>query len=302
MPQSANPDFNMLYQYAEVKTIVSKNKERNYMFSDIMKNVKAKSPLINVITNFVTVNDCANILLAAGASPCMAYDIREVEDIVSISQGLVINLGAIEDDRAMLLSTKKANEMKIPVIFDPVAAGASRLRNDLCTEFLQNVKFSVIRGNISEIKSLALGSSTTKGVDAADADEITENNISEVVKMAKSLSEKTGSVIAISGKTDVVADHQRAYIIKNGHPMMVLITGSGCMLTTLICAYCAANPDRIFESTAAAVCTMGVCGEYAYQKTIDTDTGTSSFRNYLIDYVSKLDSEMIEERMKLEVY
>ena len=108
MPQSANPDFNMLYQYAEVKTIVSKNKERNYMFSDIMKNVKAKSPLINVITNFVTVNDCANILLAAGASPCMAYDIREVEDIVSISQGLVINLGAIEDDRAMLLSTKKS--------------------------------------------------------------------------------------------------------------------------------------------------------------------------------------------------
>ena len=128
------------------------------MFSDIVKNVRVKSPLINVITNFVTVNDCANILLAAGASPCMAYDIREVEDIVSICQGLVINLGSIEDDRAMLLSTKKANEIGIPSVFDPVAAGASRLRNELCDEFLQNVKFSVIRGNIFEIKLLAVGS------------------------------------------------------------------------------------------------------------------------------------------------
>lgn len=272
------------------------------MFLDIIDNVRVKSPLINVITNFVTVNDCANILLAAGASPCMAYDIREVEDIVSISQGLVINLGSIEDDQAMLLSTKKANEIGIPTVFDPVAAGASRLRNELCEEFLQKVKFSVIRGNISEIKSLAFGSVTTKGVDASDADKVTEDNLPEIVKMAKALSEKTGSVIAISGKIDVIADSQKAYIIKNGHPIMTQITGSGCMLTTLICAYCAANPDRILESAAAAVCVMGICGECAYQKMIDTDAGTSSFRNYLIDYVSKINGKIIKERMKVEIY
>ncbi len=292
--------YSSYYGCKEILNLKDDKSER--MFSDIVKNVRVKSPLINVITNFVTVNDCANILLAAGASPCMAYDIREVEDIVSICQGLVINLGSIEDDRAMLLSIKKANEIGIPSVFDPVAAGASRLRNELCDEFLQNVKFSVIRGNISEIKSLAVGSSTTRGVDASEADEVTEDNLPEIVKMAKTLSEKTGSVIAISGKIDVVADFQKAYVIKNGHPMMAMITGSGCMLTTLIGAYCAANPDKILESAAAAVCMMGICGEYAYQKTIDTDTGTSSFRNYLIDYVGKLDDEMMKERMKVEIY
>ncbi|WP_400260650.1 hydroxyethylthiazole kinase [Candidatus Methanomassiliicoccus intestinalis] len=272
------------------------------MFLEIIQNVETKSPLINVITNFVTVNDCANILLAAGASPCMAYDIREVEDIVSICQGLVLNLGSIEDDRAMLLSTKRANELNIPVVFDPVAAGASKLRNELCSEFLQKVKFSVIRGNISEIKSIALGSATTKGVDANDIDMITEENIMEAIKLAKELSQKTGAVIAISGKIDIVADSQKAFVIRNGHPMMAKITGSGCMLTALIGAYCAANPDMILEATAAAVSVMGVCGEYAYQKTIDTDTGTSSFRNYLIDYIGKLSAEMIEEGMKVEIY
>ncbi len=272
------------------------------MFEKILENVAAKKPLVHCITNYVTVNDCANILLACGASPIMADDAAEVEEITSICSALDINIGTLNERTvaSMLKAGKRANALSHPVVLDPVGAGASSLRTNTTFELLKEVKFSVIRGNISEIKTVAQGSGTTKGVDADVKDAVTENNIAEAVTFAKSLSAKTGAVIAITGAIDIVADTKKAYVIKNGHPMMSKITGTGCMLTALIAAYISANPDKVLDATAAAVCAMGLCGELAYQKTIPTEGGTGSFRTYLIDFMSKMDAKVLNGGMKIE--
>lgn len=259
------------------------------MFEKILENVKAKTPLVHSITNYVTVNACANILLACGASPIMADDLDEVEDITSICNGLVINIGTLNERtiQAMLKAGKKANALSHPTVLDPVGAGASALRTSTTFQLIKEVRFSVIRGNISEIKTVALGSGTTKGVDADICDTVTDKNLGETVAFAKALSTNTGSIIAISGAIDIVADSNKAYVIRNGNALMSKITGSGCMLTVVIAAYCSANLHKLLDATAAAVCAMGLCGELAYEKMIKTDGGTSSYHSYIIDFMSK---------------
>lgn len=272
------------------------------MFKEILENVNARTPLVHSITNYVTVNDCANILLACGASPIMADDLNEVEEITSICSGLVINIGTLNERtiQAMLKAGKKANALSHTVVLDPVGAGASSLRTSTTFELLKEIRFSVIRGNISEIKTVALGSGTTKGVDADVSDTVTDKNLDESVSFAKALSAKGGSIIAITGAIDIVADSSKAYIIRNGHALMSKITGTGCMLTAVIAAYCSANPDKLLDATAAAVCAMGLCGELAYEKLVKTDGGTSTYRTYIIDFMSKMNAELLLGGMKVE--
>lgn len=274
------------------------------MFSEIIKNVKSNTPLVHNITNYVTVNDCANILLACGGSPIMADDIEEVEEITSISNALVINIGTLNSRtvESMLKAGKKANALNIPVILDPVGAGASKLRTDTTFRLLDEVKFTVIRGNMSEIKTVGnANTSGTRGVDASVSDSITEENIDEAVKYINSLSEKLSAVVAVTGAIDIVADGKKAYVIRNGHQFMSKISGTGCMLTSIIGAYCGANNDSIVEATAAAVCAMGLSGELAYEKMKKNDDGTSLLRSYLIDFMSKIDAEILKEGAKIEI-
>lgn len=273
------------------------------MFKEILQNVKNKTPLVHCITNYVTVNDCANILLACGASPIMADDKNEVEEITTICNALDINIGTLNERtvESMILAGKKANELSHPVVLDPVGAGASKLRTETTFKLLNEINFSVIRGNISEIKTVYKGSGTTKGVDADVSDIVTEENLNEAVEFAKKLSEKTGSIIAITGAIDIVSDNNKAYIIRNGHSMMSKITGTGCMLTALIAAFCAANTDNLLDATATAVTMMGLCGELAYENVIKNNTGTSSYRTYLIDEISKSSAESLEEGSKIEI-
>ena len=148
------------------------------MLKTAFENLRSRSPLIHNITNYVTVNDCANMVLACGASPIMADDAAEVEEITAICGGLNINIGTLNSRTvtSMLLAGKKANQLGHPVVLDPVGAGASRLRTDTAFRLLREVQFTVIRGNISEIKTLASGAGTTKGVDADVADKVTEEN------------------------------------------------------------------------------------------------------------------------------
>ncbi len=268
------------------------------MLEKMLENVREKMPLIHNITNYVTVNDCANILLACGGSPIMADDIGEVEEITSVCSGLNINIGTLNERtiRSMLTAGKKANEMGHPVILDPVGAGASSLRTNTAYTLLEEVKFSIIRGNISEIKTLALGGGTTKGVDADVADRVTDETLDSVIAFAKEFSKKTGAVIVITGVIDIVADAQKAYVIRNGVPVMSQITGSGCMLTAMTAAYITANPQA-----AAAVCAMGLCGEKAYEVMKKNNAGNSSFRNYLIDEIYKLDGAALKEGAKYEI-
>lgn len=273
------------------------------MFKEILEKVKVKTPLVHCITNYVTVNDCANILLACGGSPIMADDKNEVEEITSICNALDINIGTLNERtvESMVLASKKANELSHPVVLDPVGAGASKLRTETTFKLLNEINFSVIRGNISEIKTVYRGSGTTKGVDADVSDIVTEENLSEAVEFAKKLSEKTGSIITITGAIDIVSDKNKAYIIRNGHSMMSKITGTGCMLTALITAFCAANADNLLDATATAVVMMGLCGELAYENVIKNNTGTSSYRTYLIDEISKITAEILEEGAKVEI-
>ena len=272
------------------------------MWKEIFENVRNQTPLIHNITNYVTVNDCANILLACGASPIMADDETEVAEITSICSGLHINIGTLNrcTIAPMISAGKQSNALNHPVVLDPVGAGASRLRTDTAMQLLQNIRFSVIRGNISEIKVLALGTGSTNGVDAGAADHITEYCLDETVAFAKEFAHKTGAVIAIPGAIDIVADSQTAYCIRNGHPMMSSVTGTGCQLSSLTSAFVAANPEQVTTATAAAVCAMGYAGEIAYARLSSLD-GNSTYRNYIIDAIYRMTPQMLEEGAKYEV-
>jgi hydroxyethylthiazole kinase len=272
------------------------------MLQNVISNVREQLPLIHCITNYVTVNDVANVLLACGASPIMADDEQEAEEMTSICKGTVINIGTLNARtiNSMILAGKKANELGHIVVLDPVGAGATKLRTETTFRLLQEVKFTVIRGNISEIKTVYQGSGTTKGVDADISDTVTEQNIDEVIAFAKKLSQKTGAVIAITGAIDIVTDDKTAYIIRNGHTIMSKITGTGCMLTAMIAAYCAANTKNILQSTVAAICAMGYCGEVAFAKVQKEISGTSSFRMHLINALSTLDDVALTGGSKFE--
>lgn len=220
------------------------------MFQKMLENVRGKCPLIHNITNYVTVNDCANIVLACGASPIMSDDQSEVEEITTICGGLNINIGTLNKRtiESMFLAGKRANALSHPVVLDPVGAGASKLRTETAQKLLEEVKFTVIRGNISEVKTLASGSGTTKGVDADVADKVSEENLDSAVAFAKAFAEKTDAVVAITGAIDIVADGRKAYCIRNGHPMMSSITGTGCQLSAMTAAYVTANPEHPLEA------------------------------------------------------
>ena len=268
----------------------------------MLENVRKTCPLVHNITNYVTVNDCANILLACGASPIMSDDAGEVEEITSICGGLNINIGTLNQRTipSMLLAGKKANELGHPVVLDPVGAGASTLRTKTARDLVDQIHFTVIRGNISEIKTLALGSGTTKGVDADVADKVTRDNLSKAVAFAKEFAARTGAVVAITGAIDIVADQEKAYCIYNGHPMMSSITGTGCQLSAMTAAYVTANPDNPLEAAAAAVCAMGICGEIAHKRLTPED-GNSSYRNYIIDAIYHLTGEDLDKYANYEI-
>ena len=194
------------------------------MFAECFENVRSTCPLIHNITNYVTVNDCANMVLACGASPIMADDAAEVEDITTICGGLNINIGTLNSRTitSMLLAGKKANLLGHPVVLDPVGAGASQLRTDTANRLLREVKFTVIRGNISEVKTLASGAGTTKGVDADVADKVTEENLDSAVAFAKAFAARTGAGAGNRGfyEQQPIVFHRRA--VRSGRT----VTGS----------------------------------------------------------------------------
>lgn len=267
------------------------------MIAGALERVREQAPLVQCITNFVTVNDCANMILAAGGSPTMAEDIREVEEAVARVQALVCNMGAIDKMESMILAGKRANGLGIPVVLDPVAAGGTSLRRETARKLLEEVGFSVIRGNASEIRCLAGQQCSGSGVDAGAGDAIGDKDIQLVADLAR----KTGSVIAVSGREDVITDGTRTVILRGGCATMARITGSGCMLTALIGAFCGANEDA-FSAAVAAVAVMGVSGELAEEKRLANGTGNATFRNDLIDGVFNMTADRLTKGVRYEIY
>lgn len=271
---------------------------KNIAYHKIMENVKKYPSFVHCITNYVTVNDVANMILASGASPIMADDKMEVEDITSICTSLVINIGTLNERtiESMILAGKKANELGHPVIFDPVGAGASEFRTETAQKLMREIKFSVIRGNISEIKTLCQGNGTTMGVDADEKDAVTESNMKSVIAMAQELAASADEVIAITGAVDLVVDAENAYAIYNGDADMARITGTGCMLDGVIGGFAGSNQKNILDAVIVAVSAMGLCGEYARERC----QGTSSMKMHLIDEMSNLTIEQLERGKKVE--
>ncbi len=267
----------------------------------ILTDVRCRKPLVQCITNFVTVNDCANIILASGGSPTMASHPLEAEEAVLNVQALVCNLGAIEKVESMTLAGKEANRIGKPVILDPVGAGGTQFRRDTVKRLLDEVHFTVIRGNASEIRYLAGQQTTGSGVDVSDMDEITEDNLSAALTMAAGLAAKLDTVIAISGKIDVISNGMETCVLRNGCATMARITGSGCMLTSLIGAFCGACKDS-FLATCAAMAAMGISGEVAEAKRLCNGTGNATFRNDLIDAVFNLTEEQLEKGVHYAIY
>lgn len=272
------------------------------MFSKILSNVREKSPLVHNITNYVTVNDVANIILACGASPIMSDDESEVEEITSICGGLNINIGTLNKNTipSMFLAGKKANSLGHKILLDPVGAGASKLRTETAVKLMSEVKFDVIRGNISEIKTLALGNGTTKGVDADVSDAVSDANLEKSIDFVKKFAASANCVAAVTGAIDLVSDGKKCYVIRNGKPEMGKITGTGCQLSGMMTAFISANPENILEAAAAAVCAMGLAGEIGWSN-MQRGEGNSTYRNRIIDAIFNMDGAQLDSGAKFEI-
>ncbi|MBN2733753.1 MAG: hydroxyethylthiazole kinase [Methanomicrobiaceae archaeon] len=248
--------------------------------AELLTKLREEKPVIHHITNYVTVNDCANITICAGASPVMADSKEEVEEMVAVAGALVLNIGTLSPAQieSMILAGKRANELNIPVILDPVGAGATALRTKSALKLTEELKISVIKGNAGEIGVLAGAKATVRGVDSGSLE-------GDAFEVARRCSELTGAVVAMSGATDIVTDGKKTLIVENGHPMMGNLSGTGCMAASLTGAFAAVSDDYL-ESTASALALFGLCGEKAsvYSK------GPYSFRTGLCDELFRLKS------------
>lgn len=275
-------------------------RERANAIADAADAVRAARPLVHCVTNYVTVNDCANALLAVGAAPVMADDEAEAADIAAIASALVVNIGTLNARtvRSMTLAGAAAASKGIPIVLDPVGAGASEYRTDAALALIGRIPFAVIRGNASEIRVLATGTGTTRGVDASVED---SSSIEAIKGDAEAFARKTGAVVAITGAVDVVTDGKATYAIRNGHPLMGSVTGTGCMLSAIIGAYASvasAGSWGLAGAVAAAIAGMGLAGERAERRA--GRRGTGSFRVALIDELSRLDARSLRAGMKLD--
>ena len=261
-----------------------------------LENVRTSTPLVHCITNYVTVNDCANALLACGGSPIMSDEPEDVVDITTICGGLVLNIGTLNKQTiaGMRAAGKRASELGHPIVLDPVGAGASALRTATASEILDTMDVAVVRGNMSEIKAVAGASAATRGVDVNPDDVVTDENLAASAAFAKELAKKTRAIIAITGAIDIVANDERAFAIRNGNAIMGKITGAGCMLSCLVGAYSVANKENMLEGVVAAIAGEGLCGQIAAERMTEAD-GNGSFRTYLLDAMYNLDAATLAD-------
>ena len=258
--------------------------------------IKKQHPVIHCITNTVTVNDCANILLAIGASPVMAHHPLEVAEITEGTSALVCNMGAIADYEAMLAAGHRAKELGHPVIIDPVGVAGSSYRRTMCLSLIQSLRPTCIRGNYSELRALMQNRKTAAGVDAAPEDAVTTNE--QWISDLKTYARTEQMIVIASGETDIITDGMTVYLCHNGDPLMAKITGSGCMSSCLLGTFM--GIEASLESAASCCAFMGIAGELAASRTHQWEGGTMTFRMKLIDAVSLMQTEKLFSNIKVE--
>ncbi len=246
--------------------------------ADILARVRSTRPLVHHITNSVTINDCANVTIAAGAAPVMAAAPEEVAEMVAAAGALVLNIGTLsrEQVEAMLIAGVRANELGVPVVLDPVGAGATGLRTESVVRILNRIDVAVLKGNAGEIGTIAGTGGTVRGVDSGGI-------AGDPVETARECARTTGAVVAMSGAADIVTDGRRVVLVENGTPLMGQLSGTGCMAASVTGAFAAVESDRVLAA-AAALAAFGRAGERAAVKA----AGPYSFRTALIDEVFTL--------------
>jgi len=251
-----------------------------------LERIRTQKPIIHHITNYISINDCANVTLAIGASPIMANDPAEVAEVVSQSSALVLNLGTPNTRmlESMLIAGKQANELGIPVVFDPVGVGFTQIRTRIAEQLLLCVKVSVVRGNLAEISRMAGVYAAMRGIDSLAMGD----NASDIVRQA---AQQMDCVVAATGATDFISDGWSVCKIENGDPLLSRVTGTGCMTTSLVAAFCGAMGLSL-ASVTAGVLVMGLAGEKARSMLGDGE-GTGMFRTRLVDAVSNMKAEDI---------
>ena len=269
-------------------------------FAESFAAVQTKHPLVDCITNIVTVNDIANGLLAIDARPVMASAPEEITFFTARADALLLNLGATsaEQRQAMLLGAAEANRLGKPVVIDPVGVGTSPLRRTQLARLLSEHQIACIRGNISEIKALAGLSTDAGGVDASEADLEDPRAFTLAANMAKNLAAAHNTIIAISGPRDIVSDGHTTYVVNGGNAMMTRVTGSGCTLTGIVAAFIAAAPDDPLRAVTAAIGLMCRAGDRALAKA--GHHATASFRTAMFDALSAITPEELRTSLHLE--
>lgn len=252
--------------------------------------IRERAPLVHNITNYVVMNSTANALLALGASPVMAHAVEEVADMVGLAQALVLNVGTLSPAwvRGMYVAAEEARRVGVPIVLDPVGAGATPYRTRTVHELLAAATPAVIRGNASEVQALVTAAATTKGVESTAAP-------AEAVEAARELSRAHGCVVCVTGPTDYVVQGGETVRVYNGHPLMARVTGLGCTASALCAAFVAVNPSPL-AATAHAIAVLGIAGEVAAEMA----SGPGSLQMHLLDALYNLDQETIAGRLRGE--
>ncbi len=251
----------------------------------LLEKVREANPLVHNITNVVVTNFTANGLLALGASPVMAYAKEEVAEMARIAGALVLNMGTLDEQvvEAMIVAGRSANEHGVPVLFDPVGAGATAYRTAAARKIAGEVNLSIVRGNAAEIANMIGEHWAIKGVDAGE-------NGGSVHELAKKAAQRLNTAVAITGKEDVITNGQTGYAIRNGHPLLTKVTGAGCLLTSVLGAFSAVEKDPLLAGTAALV-TYGVAAELAARRA--GEIGPGSFQVELLNQLANVSADDI---------
>ena len=253
--------------------------------------IRERKPLVHQITNYVVMNETANATLSLGALPVMAHAVEEVEEMASVANALVLNIGTLSRHwiEAMLLAAKAANRARVPVVLDPVGAGATRLRTETAKRILDESEIAVVRGNQAEVAALAGREAEIRGVESIGASEPS-------AELARAAAAQLGCVAAVTGPVDHVSDGTRTIAVSNGHPLLGTVTGTGCMSTAITGCFLAVRPDDPLEAAAEALVAFGVAGEEAAKKA----KGPGSFHVALYDALYGLDPDKLDKQAKIQ--
>ena len=257
----------------------------------LYEKIKTVKPVIHHLTNWVTIYDCAGIVKAIGGSPVMAHAPEEMEEMTSIASALVLNIGTltVEFIESMKKAGRAANKKGIPVILDVCGAGATSLRNEKCFDLLDTLNISIIKGNASEIARIAGKNVRTQGVDS------TETGLNNT-EIAKHLADQRQCTVVLTGATDIVAGERKTFLIKNGHPLMTSVVGTGCMAASIIGTFAAVEKNLPMAAASGLV-----CYEVAAELASENSRGPASFKTALCDELYLLKKESVEKRQKVEI-